>query len=287
MEYTNEQLAEMIRDGSGDGTALLEKLFNQNSGFVTVWARRYARTAEDAEDLRQDAFIALVDAVKSYDTEKGSEKGTASFLTWWAVWMRKHFMEQHGAVYIPRYRIQQVREYRRAWSDLMARTGREPSVYELAAALQIPTDEVEEIARTAATVAISLDTPLTDDSGSLTVAGTLESGEDVAESVTVSVYREELRRALDASINELPRQQANVIRWRWFDGETAAETERRHGVSQANVYTLNRKGLRALRRSRRLRGFIYADAVHGVSLRSFRETGTSATEKIALRLIEA
>ena len=86
----NEDLALSIKNGSAD---LIGELWNQTERFIRMKARTYAeRTAWagiTAEDLTQEGFFALCNAVRGFDPERGS------FLSWLAVHLHKAF---HSAI---------------------------------------------------------------------------------------------------------------------------------------------------------------------------------------------
>ena len=90
---SNEELACKIRDGAQE---LLPDLWAQVERFAAQQARRAVRSSggtgliADADDLYHSAYIALVDAVKGYDEEKGA------FLTWYNFALQTAFAEELG-----------------------------------------------------------------------------------------------------------------------------------------------------------------------------------------------
>lgn len=66
---TNEQL--VIRVKAGEDTAgNMLKLWQQNKGFIAKMAKKYQGYAE-MDDLMQEGYIALCEAVRQYDPEQG------------------------------------------------------------------------------------------------------------------------------------------------------------------------------------------------------------------------
>lgn len=62
----------------------LDKLYHENKGLVWKWARQYAgicadRADVDVEDLAQAGFIGMLDAVETYDPERGAWSAWASY----------------------------------------------------------------------------------------------------------------------------------------------------------------------------------------------------------------
>lgn len=69
MEMDNEQLVVRIQAGENVAENML-KLYNQNRGFLVVMAKKYQGIAEQ-EDLLQEGYIGLSEAVSRFDAEIG------------------------------------------------------------------------------------------------------------------------------------------------------------------------------------------------------------------------
>ena len=65
----NEQLVPRIQAGDNEAENMLQ-LWKQNKGFIAMIARRYSAGAE-MEDLEQEGYIALCEAVQHYDPTRG------------------------------------------------------------------------------------------------------------------------------------------------------------------------------------------------------------------------
>ena len=97
--HTNEELVAMIQSGRNDLTIVL---WDQVERFAFKMARsRYTQTfgfdaspgfgGVDVDDLMQAAFLALLDAVKTYDTNTEGK-----FIGWYAFYLRTAFNEAQG-----------------------------------------------------------------------------------------------------------------------------------------------------------------------------------------------
>ena len=74
LTMTNEEIVERIRQGE---TGLMERLLEQNRGFIYKVARRYLpvvirNRGMDFEDLAQAACIGMIEAVPAWDIERGA-----------------------------------------------------------------------------------------------------------------------------------------------------------------------------------------------------------------------
>lgn len=88
---TNEELAALLQDGSGGEDELL-CLWAQVRRFAASQARRWARasTGVEVEDLLQVGFLALMDAVGTWNRDTGM------FLTWYTLRLKGAFTEAVG-----------------------------------------------------------------------------------------------------------------------------------------------------------------------------------------------
>ena len=68
---TNEQLARRIRAGENEAENM-KTLWIQCKAFVAKMARKYSGYAE-MDDLMQEGFLGLCDAVEHYEPEEGDE----------------------------------------------------------------------------------------------------------------------------------------------------------------------------------------------------------------------
>ncbi len=89
---TNEELATAIQAGERE---VIEKLWVQCYGFVCLCANKWARAWQerpsfDADDFIQSGYIALCEAVKAYQADKGT------FITLLAYYLKKEFAKVAG-----------------------------------------------------------------------------------------------------------------------------------------------------------------------------------------------
>src|SRR5436309_8422986 len=169
-------------------------------------ARRYAGAREPFEDLMQVASLGLVKAVDRFDAERGTAFSSFAVPTILGE-LKRYFRDLGWSVHVPRGAQEQALKVEEAQQQLTSKTGRPPSVHELAEYLELSIEDVLDALETAsAHHSTSLDAPREDrpsgESGSLVdVFGEEDSRyELVDETVTISVAARELaareRRAL-------------------------------------------------------------------------------------------
>ena len=93
--------------------------------------------------------------------------------------------------------------------------------------------------------ALSLDAPLDEDG--TTLADLHADPQDVTEGPEDLLYRQQLRATLDAAIDRLPTEDADVIRKRYFRNMTQNEIASEKNVSAARIQQREQKALRTLR----------------------------------------
>src|SRR5579884_1624674 len=128
-------------------------------------ARRYAQSSEPYEDLVQVASLGLVKAVERFDPERGFAFSSFAVPTIVGE-LKRYFRDTAWAVHVDRGAQERARRITDAQQALSGRTGRIPTVAELAQYLELSQEEVLEGLQTAeAYGAVSLDAPTAGEDG--------------------------------------------------------------------------------------------------------------------------
>lgn len=137
----NEQLTARIQAGEEVKQNMLA-LYQQNKGFIVSLARRYSGGAE-MEDLLQEGYIALHEAVEQYQESRGM-----SFINYAAFYIHRRMrscVDNSRGVHIPFGMDDKIRQYKRIRRQYEAAYGVEPSDKEIRAFLAINGQELEQI----------------------------------------------------------------------------------------------------------------------------------------------
>ena len=105
---TNEQLVAQIQGGL-DVKENMQQLYLQNKGMIYRMVKKYRNIDKmtDIDDLMQQAYLGLVEAVDRYEPEKGVL--FLSYATYWIVQSVKRYLEQCGRVmYLPAHTQEKV-----------------------------------------------------------------------------------------------------------------------------------------------------------------------------------
>lgn len=287
---SNEELVALIQADT-DRTNNLESLYIKNMGLLIALCKQYG-AGEDIDDLLQESYFSVETAARMYD--QTSEGSFAGYLRLWVRQGIIRYRENNGSsVRIPVHQHQRIRQYRRTINLFQTEYGRDPSPAELAAALGLTVDRIEDLRSDLRFLEMrSLNELISEEGDELSelVPGDV----DIEEEVTNRIYVEELRAALEQAIDYLTAQEAAVIRGRYLsDGgrptyKTMADDM---GKSQARIRQLELSGMRKLRSGKPrniLRYYVdvYSMGIRGTGVDRFRQTNTSATEYAALKLVE-
>lgn len=288
---TNEQL--VIRIKAGENVAEnMEQLYNQCCRFIHSIAWKY-RSYEDIEDLKQEGYLALYDAVDGYDLDKG-----VKFLTYAEYWIRQRiqrYIQMNGScMRLPVHCQEKVRQYERFVSKYEREYGREPSEWETEIHLGLSLNQIENIKKGACMVNLkSLDAPVKglDGGEDTTVGDFVADNKNLEEDVMDRLQHEQLCSVLWECVDNLEGRQPEVIRKRYHEGLTMAAIGAEYGVTGEVIRQTERKALRALRGGRNYKKLmpfmeIYGMALTGNGVGRFNRTWTSSTERTALDMMD-
>jgi RNA polymerase primary sigma factor len=198
-------LAKRIKQG--DQTAL-EKLTKANLRFVVSVAKQYQNQGLSLSDLINEGNLGLIKAAQRFDETRGFK-----FISYAVWWIRQSILqalaEQSRIVRLPLNKVGSLNKINKAFSELEQNYEREPSAEELAALLEIPTEEVETTLGVAARH-VSMDAPFVDgeDNSLLDVLENIHSPKTDQD----LEYTESLRLEIERSLSTLTDRQMDVIK---------------------------------------------------------------------------
>lgn len=287
---TNEELVIRIRAGIDTADNML-KLWEQNQGMIRKLANKYSTYAEQ-EDLQQEGYIGLCNAVDGYNPDEGP------FINYAILWirqaMRRHIENSGSCIRIPVHMRQRIQEYRKAQQLFLQKYGREATDMEMRRFLGLSRKEYESL-KNGLRIAnvISLDAPLaSDEDGESSMMDIIPANCSLEDAILDKVQNEELKAVLWPMVDSLPADQAEMIRKQYSDKMSLSGAAASIGITPSKARTITYKALRTLRHPRhtkQLRPFLpervevmaYRGSVH-----NFQNTWTSSTEKVAMKLIE-
>ncbi len=209
-----QEVALAIRIHDGDEEALNE-LVAANLRFVVTVARRYAGHGVPLADLVTEGNVGLLRAAKRFDENKG-----VRFISYAVWWIRQSILQAltdgSRIVKIPAGRLEESHRVVRAVRALEQSLGREPTIDEVAAELEITPGEVTD-ALGLRSGWVSLDAPLPEDSDS-SMLDLLPDTESVDAEDEASLAA--LKDVVEEGLTRLPEREADVLRQYFgLDGE--------------------------------------------------------------------
>ena len=247
-----------LRKSIEDGWSAREHLIKANSRLVISVAKKYMGRGVPFLDLIQEGNIGLMRATKKFDYHRGNKFST--YATWWIRQaVTRAIADQGRTIRVPVHMGDQINKFLRAQHQLTQRLGHEPTVAEVAEALEVPSLKVQDIIQIARRP-LSLETPIGDEEDS--VLGDFIEDDQIAppdEAATKNLLRENLREVL----NELPPREARILQLRYglLDGQTYTleEVGRKMGVTRERVRQIESQALNRLRHPsirRKLRDYL-------------------------------
>lgn len=255
---TAEEELELAKKKTEGNDNAKDRLIEANLRLVVSIAKRYTGRGMSFLDLVQEGNLGLIKGVEKFDYTKGYKLST--YATWWIRQsVTRALADQARTIRVPVHMVETINKMSKMQRKLTLELGYEPSVSELAEALEMTEDKVMEIMQIAREPA-SLETPIgeEDDSnlGDFVADNNVVTPEGNVESVM-------LREHIDALLGDLKERERQVIvlRFGLEDGHprTLEEVGKEFNVTRERIRQIEAKALRKLRnpvRSKRIRDFL-------------------------------
>jgi RNA polymerase sigma-B factor len=204
-------------------------------------ARRFDGRGETRDDLVQVARVGLVNAVKRFDVETGSDFVSFAVPTIMGE-VRRHFRDNSWSVKVPRRLKDLHLRLSATTAELSQRLGRAPTASELAEELGMDREEVVE-----GLVAGSGYNTMSIDSGGNNADDDAPALIDTLGEVDDRLDQIDNREALRPLLEALPERERTVLMLRFFESMTQTQIAERLGISQMHVSRLLAKTLSSMR----------------------------------------
>lgn len=231
------------------------KMIESNLRLVVKIARRYYNRGMEFSDLIEEGNLGLLRAVEKYDPERGFRFST--YATWWIrQTIERAIMNQTRTIRLPIHVLRELNLCLSTARKLMNEQEREPTVGEIAEALDKSIEDVKNMMELNERV-VSLD---------IQVGNENAQGKPLVEAIPDKITAnpedalesERLHESLEACLDELPPKQREVLCRRFglagYDRQTLEEVGVAVGLTRERVRQIQMGALKSLREILRKHG---------------------------------
>jgi RNA polymerase primary sigma factor len=233
----------------GDEIAL-DVLIKANLRFVVSVSKQYQNQGLSLPDLINEGNLGLIKAAQRFDETRGFK-----FISYAVWWIRQSILqalaEQARIVRLPLNKIGYINKINRTFSELEQKFEREPSVLEIAQALELAPKDVKESLKTSGRH-ISMDAPINPDE-----EGTMYDillADDIP-APDRELLNESLRKEIERALSTLTYREANIVRLYFgLNGKhphTLEEIGEAFNLTRERVRQIKEKAIKRLKHSTR------------------------------------
>ena len=237
---SNEETLALLRQAKAGDMDAREKLINGNLRLVLSVIQKFLGRGENPDDLFQVGCVGLIKAIDGFDLSQPVRFSTYGVPM--IVGEIRRYLRDNSSIRVSRsmrdtaYKVMQVRE------KLMAENQREPTVEQIAKALDLPREEVV-FAMDAIVEPMSLYDPIYDRGGdAICVMDQVRDNKNTDENWLEKI-------ALKEALKRLGERERHILALRFYEGKTQMEVSNEVGISQAQVSRLEKNALNTIRKN--------------------------------------
>ena len=230
---TEEESTALMRRVKAGDEAAREQFIVGNMRLVLSVIQRFSSRGENADDLFQVGCIGLIKAIDNFDTSQMVRFSTYGVPM--IIGEIRRYLRDNSSVRVSRsmrdtaYRVLQCRQ------QLTDQNGREPSIDEIAQALDLPPAQITA-ALDAITAPVSLYEPVySDGEDSFALLDQLRDATGEESWISDMMFRDTVR--------ALTPRERRIIALRYLNGKTQTQVAKEIGISQAQVSRLEKAAL--------------------------------------------
>ncbi len=222
---TNEELIQHIKTETDKETrdTYLMELFSQNEGLASIIYNRNFRERMQWDDFKQESFIAMTKAVKSFDASRNK------FSSWYGKYIGWHvsrYLKDTGTlVRLPVY----------VWADLGAM------------------DEQERMPMLNIAFQKSLDAEMGDARDSYSLLDKVADPVNYSDIAIDRADQDGLKEVFSLAMADLPVRWQDILQRRFVDGQTLDEVGEFYGISRERVRQIQTSAISKLKKGKYVR----------------------------------
>lgn len=235
---TEEEKIDLLKKTRQGDKKAREELINGNLRLVLSVIHRFANRGENLDDLFQVGCIGLIKSIDNFDLSQNLRFST--YAVPMIIGEIRRYLRDNNPVRVSRsmrdiaYRAMQTKE------KLTNETQREPTIEELAKAMEMPKEEIV-LALESVVDPVSLYEPVYSDGGD-----TIYVMDQIGDNNKDEDWLDEI--ALKEAISHLSDRDKRILSLRFFEGHTQMEVAAEIGISQAQVSRLEKGALSKIKK---------------------------------------
>ncbi len=234
-EKRKHELLELIKDSNLEAR---DEMIKGNLRLVLSVIQRFAGRGENPDDLFQVGCIGLIKAIDNFNCDKDVRFSTYGVPM--IIGEIRRYLRDNNSIRVSRsirdtaYKAMQIKE------EFQRKTNREPTVDEIASALDISKESVV-MALEAIVEPVSLYEPVYSDG-----TDTIYVMDQIGDSNDEGNWLDEI--AMKEAIRSLDKREKRILSLRFFKGRTQTEVAEEIGISQAQVSRLEKAALMKIKK---------------------------------------
>lgn len=247
---TAEEEVELARRIRKDDKEALNKLINANLRFVVSVSKQYQNQGLSLPDLINEGNLGLIKAAQRFDETRGFK-----FISYAVWWIRQSILqalaEQARIVRLPLNKIGSINKINKTFAELEQKFEREPTVLEIAQALELAPNDIKESLKSAGRH-VSMDAPISpDEEGNM--YDLLYNDDNPYPDR--ELLNESLRKEIERALSTLTYREANIVRLYFgLNGKhphTLEEIGEEFNLTRERVRQIKEKAIKRLKHSTR------------------------------------
>lgn len=232
------ELAKKIEQGDIDAK---NRLIESNLRLVISVAKKYQNRGLPIEDLVQEGNIGLIRAVEKYNYRVGTRFSTHA-VQWIRQAITRALVEKGRVIVVPSYVNDKISKVVQTKDNLYRILEREPSVEEIAAAMDETPENVQEIFDNSLTP-YSLDTPIDEDENTYA---------DITEDISIPMpgtetIKEDIRNGVKEILDTLEPKEARILTLHFLNDLSLREIAQIMDLSYERIRQIEMRALRKMR----------------------------------------
>ena len=233
-----DRTLELIKSAKAGDKNATEILVEENMGLIWSIVKKFLGRGYEGEDLFQIGAIGLLKCIQKFDSSY--EVKFSTYAVPMIMGEIKRFLRDDGMIKVSRPLKEMAIKAKYKQEELMQKTGKTPTVSEIAVALEVDTEDLVIAMEAGREVESLYSTIYQGDGNPIYLIDKLDQKEGENKDLTDII-------ALKEIISKLDEKEQKIIMLRYFEEKTQTEVAKEIGVSQVQVSRIEKKVLKNLR----------------------------------------